>query len=103
MMVARWQFEARFGHKQTVIGLMKRWDQEFGSQIGWTPEKCRRLTGSIGALESTIQEEILIKDLAELGAAWEKLATLEGHKQWGKDIEPYVVSGTPHWQILHII
>ncbi len=103
MMVARWQFEARFGHKQTVIDLMKRWDQEFGSQIGWTPEKCRRLTGSIGALESTIQEEILIKDLAELGAAWEKLATLEGHKQWGKDIEPYVVSGTPHWQILHII
>ena len=54
-------------------------------------------------MESTIQEEVPIKDLAELGAAWEKLATLEGHKQWGKDIEPYMVSGTPHWQLFHII
>ncbi len=45
----------------------------------------------------------MIKHLAELGAAWEKLATLEGHTHWSKDIEPYMVSGTPHWQILHII
>ncbi len=54
-------------------------------------------------MEWTIQEEVLIKDLAELGAAWEKLATLEGHKQWGKDIEPYMVYGTPHLQIFNII
>ncbi len=71
MMVARWQFEARFGHKQTVIDLMKRWDEEFGSQIVRTPEKCRRNTGSIGALESMIHEEVVLKDLSELGAAWE--------------------------------
>ncbi len=103
MMVARWQLEARFGHKQAVLDLMSRWDEEFGSQVGWTADKCRRLTGSVGALESTIQEEVLIKDLAELGASWEKLGTLEGHKEWGKEIEPYIVSGTPHWQIFHVI
>ena len=103
MMIARWQIEARFGHKQTVIDLMKRWEEEFGSQIGWTPDKTRRLTGSVGALESTFQEEVLIKDLAELGAAWDKLATLDGHKQWGKEIEPYIVSATPHWQIFRVL
>ncbi len=103
MMIARWQIEARFGHKQTVIELFKRWDEEFGSQIGWTADKTRLLTGSIGALESTIQSEVAIKDLAELGEAWDKLGSFEGHKQWSKDIEPYIVSGTPHWQIFRVL
>ena len=26
MMIARWQIEARFGHKQTVIDMLKRWE-----------------------------------------------------------------------------
>ncbi len=103
MMIARWQIEARFGHKQTVIDLFKRWDEEIGSQIGWTAGKTRLLTGSIGALESTLQSEVEIKDLAELGKSWDKLGSIEAHKQWCKDIEPYIVSGTPHWQIFRVL
>ena len=103
MMIARWQIDARFGHKQAALDLMRRWNDEFGSQVGWTPDKCRLLTGSVGALESTIQEEIAIKDLAELGESWEQLGKLEGHAEWGKEIEPYIVSGTPHWQIFRVI
>ena len=61
------------------------------------------MTGSVGALESTIQSEVEIEDLAELGAAWEKLGAIEAHKQWSKDIEPYIVSGTPHWQIFRVV
>lgn len=34
-MVARWQIDARFGHKQTVVNLMDRWDKEFGAQIAF--------------------------------------------------------------------
>jgi hypothetical protein len=60
-------------------------------------------TGLIELLKSPIHQEVLIKVLAELGAAWEKLGTLEGHKEWGKGIEPYIVSGTPHWQIFRVI
>ncbi len=44
-----------------------------------------------------------LDSLAELGASWEKLATIEAHKQWSKDLEPYVVSGTPHWQVFRVI
>ena len=44
-----------------------------------------------------------IEDLAELGRAWEKLGTIAAHKQWSKDIEPYIVSGTPHWQIFRVL
>ena len=60
MMIARWQIEARFGHKQTVIDSLKKWSAEIGVQIGWTEDKVRILTGSIGALESTVQTEVLV-------------------------------------------
>ena len=103
MMIARWQIEARFGHKQAVIDSLKRWFEEIGTQIGWTPDKVRIVTGSVGALESTVQAEVQIEDLAELDASWEKLGTIEAHKKWSKDIEPYVVSGTPRWQVFRVV
>ena len=102
-MIARWHIEARFGHKQTVIDLLKRWNEEIGSQIGWTEDKIRIVTGSIGALESTIESEVTIADLTELDNSFEKLGAIEAHKAWSKEIEPYVVSGTPHWQIFRVV
>ena len=58
------------------------------------------MTGSIGALESTVLTEILVQDLAELNAAWNKLGKIEAHKEWGMELEPHIVSGTPRWEIL---
>ncbi|HWP92859.1 MAG TPA: hypothetical protein VNN20_11765 [Thermodesulfobacteriota bacterium] len=103
MIVARWNIEARFGHKQTAIDLIKKWNKEIGAKIGWKKDKVRVLTGSVGAPESSIQVEILLKDLSELNASWEKLATIEAHKQWGKDLEPYIVSGTSRWEIFRVV
>lgn len=101
MIVARWSIDARFGYKQAVIDAMTKWQKEIGDTIGWT--EVRLLTGSIGARESTVQSEVYLKDLAELNAAWDKLATIEAHKQWSKDLEPYIVSGTPRWEIFRIL
>ncbi len=28
MMIARWQIEAGFGHKQTVVDMLKRWNED---------------------------------------------------------------------------
>jgi hypothetical protein len=61
------------------------------------------LTGSIGALEATIQSEHLVQDLGELNRAWDKLATIAAHKQWSKDLEPHVVSGTSRWEIYRVL
>lgn len=102
-MIARWSIDARFGQKTVVIDMMKRWMKDIGSKIGWDPTKARLLTGSVGALESTVQSEMLIKDLAELNAAWDKLATIEEHKKWSKEMEPYIVSGTPRWEIFRVV
>ena len=103
MMVARWSIVAKFGYKQELVALMERWINEVGAQVGFTKDKMRLITGSVGALESMIQTEHLVGDLTELNATWEKLATIPAHKQWSKDIEPYVVSGTNRWEIYRVI
>ena len=40
-----------------------------------------------------------METVAELEHAWAKLATLEAHHHWGKELEPFVVSGTARWTI----
>ena len=103
MMIARWHLDARFGHKQTVIDALKTWAHEFGGQIGWSPDKVRIATGSVGAPESTVELEVSVRDLGELNDAWAKLGKIEAHKKWSKDLEPYVVSGTPRWEIYRVV
>jgi hypothetical protein len=103
MMVARWSIAAKFGYKQNVIDLMQHWLREIAPQVGFSPDKTRLLTGSIGALEATVQTEHLVADLGELNQAWEKLATIAAHKQWSKDLEPHVVSGTSRWEVYRVL
>lgn len=103
MMVARWSICAKFGYKQNVIDMLQRWLREIGPQVGFSADKSRLLTGSIGALEATLQTEHLVKDLSELNQAWDKLATIAAHKQWSKDLEPHVVSGTSRWEIFRVL
>ena len=103
MIIARWHIDARFGHKQTVLDSLKNWCRDIATQIGWTPDKVRITTGSVGALESTVELEVSIEDLSALDAAWSKLDTIEAHKKCGKDIESYIVSGTPRWEIYRVV
>jgi hypothetical protein len=103
MMIARWRIDARFGHKQQALDSMKKWAREIGSQIGWTEGRIRVATGSIGVTESTIETEVQVKDLAELNAAWDKLAALPAHANWGRELEPNIVSGTSRWEVLRLV
>jgi len=101
MLIARWQIDARFGQKQKVIDSLSQWTRDIAPKIGLG--KGRMLSGSIGALEATIENEVEVADLAELERAWAKLATIEAHKQWSKDLEPFVVSGTARWSIYRVV
>lgn len=103
MMIARWSIDARFGHKQDVIDLLHIWAREIAPTIGWAEDKGRMLTGSIGARESTVEAEWAVDDLAELGRAWDKLATIEAHREWGKQLEPFVVSGSGRWTVYRVL
>jgi len=103
MMIARWQIDARFGQKQTVIDMLRAWARDIAPQIGWGGDKGRLLTGSIGAHEATIVHEWTVADLAELETSWAALGKIDAHKKWGKDLEPYVVSGSSRWDVYRVL
>lgn len=103
MIIARWHIDARFGQKPAVIDAVKTWCKAIGSQIGWTEERLRITTGAIGALESTVELEVLLDDMIELEASWNKLGSIAAHKEWGQQIEPRIVSGSTHWQIFRVV
>ena len=103
MLIARWQIDARFGQKQTVIDMLAKWAREIAPQIGWGPSSGRLLTGSIGAREATVVHEWSVADLAALEQAWAALGKIEAHKAWGKALEPHVVSGSSRWEVFRVV
>jgi hypothetical protein len=103
MFVARWQIDARFGHKQTVVDLMRRWEREIGAKAGTDTMDMKILTGSIGAREATVEVNHTVESLAQLERFFEAIGKMDAHKQWGKEMEPYVVSGSAYWNIYRVL
>jgi hypothetical protein len=103
MFSARWQIDAKFGHKQTALELMRKWEREIGSQAGIADLGFQIMTGSIGAREATIETHHQVESLAQLEAFFAKIAKIDAHAKWGKELEPYVVSGTSLWNVYRIV
>ncbi|MGT2465529.1 hypothetical protein [Mesorhizobium sp.] len=103
MFSARWQIDAKFGHKQTVIDLMRKWEREIGAQVGIAELKFQIMTGSIGVREATIETHHQVETLAQLEEFFAKIGKIDAHAKWGKEMEPYVVSGTSQWTIFRIV
>ena len=94
MLIARWHIDVRFGHKPTVIDGLQHWAREIAPQAGLATAKRHLLSGSVGALEATVEHDWEVADLRELDRVWTKLTTIEAYRQWGMGLEPHVVSGT---------
>jgi hypothetical protein len=103
MLIARWQIDARFGHKDKVLELVHGWERSIGPKVGLDKMKTQLSTGSIGAREATVEMNHSVASLAELEQLFEKLGKQEAHKKWGQDMEPHVVSGSSHWQIFRVL
>ncbi len=103
MLIARWQIDAQFGQKQTVIDMIRGWAKTIAPQIGLSADKGRMLTGSIGAREATVVHEWSVADLAELERAWAALAKIDAHKKWSEELGPHVVSGSSRWEIYRVL
>src|SRR4029078_2347614 len=102
MLVARWQIDARFGHKQAVVDILQSWLREMGSKAGTGAMDVKVLHGSVGALESRVEANHSLESLAQLEQVFGAIDKHNAHKQWAKDLEPYVVSGTPRWEIFRV-
>ncbi len=102
MFIARWTIEAKYGHKDEAIGILARWKAEVGDRLG-LKFNGRALTGSIGAPESRLEYETQAPSLAELEKAWAEMAKMPAHKQFSKELEPHIVSGSNRWEILRVV
>jgi hypothetical protein len=103
MMIARWQYTAKFGRKQEAIDLMKQWSQQIGSQTDIDMSKERVLTGSVGASEGLVESEIEIDSLADLDAFFDKIATIQMHADWGPKMGEVIVSGSTRWEVFRVV
>jgi hypothetical protein len=103
MFVARWIIDAKFGHKDDVRALCKRWNDEVGKPAGMMKTGGRMLTGSVGAPESRFEMEVLFASLAELEKTWAEMGKNPAHAKFSKELEQHVVSGTNRWEILRVV
>ena len=53
--------------------------------------------------EATVVHEWAVGDLGELEKSWTALGKIEPHKRWGKEMEPYVVSGSARWEVYRVL
>ena len=103
MMIARWQFTAKFGRKQEAIDLIKEWNEQIGSQTNIDMSKSRIITGSVGASEGLVENEMEIDDLKELDDFFAKIATIQMHSQWGPKMGEVIVSGSTRWEVFRVV
>lgn len=103
MMTARWQVDARFGHKDAVVALMTQWWRDIAPRIGWSADKARLHTGSVGVGESRIEIEVSIANLAQLESAWARLTETRDQERWAEELAPHVVSGSARWTVYRTV
>ena len=103
MMIARWTCEAKFGQKNEALALLNEWNEQIGAQTDIDMARSRTLSGSVGAKESVIENEMEISNLTELDAFFDKIASIEMHADWGKKFGEVIVSGSTYWEVLRIV
>ncbi len=103
MMIARWQFDAKFGHKAEAIKLSREWEEQIGRQTGLDIDVARMTTGSVGARESRVEVEYGIAGLGELQEFFDKIATIKMHADWGKRMGEVIVSGSTRWEVFRVV
>ena len=103
MMIARWQFTAKFGYKDKAIELIKEWNAEIGSQTNIDISSVRIVTGSVGASEGLVENEMNIEGLDDLQQFFDKIATVEMHKEWGRSMGEVIVDGSTRWEVFRVV
>jgi len=102
-MIARWQFTAKFGHKQEAIDLIEEWNKQIGVQTNIDVSKARIVTGSVGASEGLVENEMEIDGLKDLDDFFTKIASIKMHGEWGTKMGEVIVSGSTRWEVFRVV
>jgi hypothetical protein len=86
-----------------VIEVLRKWERDIGTKAGTDKMDFKILTRSIGAREATVEANHTIQSIAQLERFFDSIGKIDAHRQWGKDLEPYVVSGSALWNIYRLV
>lgn len=103
MMIARWQFTAKFGCKQEAIALIKEWNEQIGAQTNIDMSRVRITSGSVGVSEGLVENEMEIEDLGSLDDFFTKIASIQMHSEWGPKMGEVIVSGSTRWEVFRVV
>ena len=103
MLIARWNIDVRFGQNSNFTTAMKKWSEEVGNKVGLSQDKLRVTAGSIGVNESHFECEYTVESLEQLPETWKDMSKIEAHQQFGKDLEPIIVSGSNRWEVFRVV
>ena len=103
MMIARWQFTAKFGYKQKAIDLIKSWNDEIGAQTNIDTKNQRIIGGSVGVSEGLVETEFEIEGLDDLQQFFDKIATVKMHDDWGREMGEVIVDGSTRWEVFRVV
>ena len=85
-----------------MLELMRKWEREIGPQVGLDEMEFEILTGRSARARRRSRHH-QVESLAQLEAFFAKIGKIDAHAKWGKEMEPYVVSGTSLWNIYRIV
>jgi hypothetical protein len=91
------------GISQTVVDQLRKWERNIGRQAGTDKMDFKILIGSIGAREATVEANHPVETIAQLERFFEAIGEIDAQKEWGREIEPYVVSGSAAWSIYRAV
>lgn len=99
MYIARWQFTTRFGKTDDCLAILRKWEMDVGQRVGWRPGSVRILTGFIGASQSDLEFESHFDSLNDFESAWGDMERVPYHREYLKQLEPFIVPGSNRWNI----
>lgn len=103
MYVARWQFTARFGHKDDCLKLLQKWEIDVAHRIGWRAGSVRVLAGGIGVSETHIELEVKVDGMDDLEAAFRDMNGVPYHAEYTKQLGDLIVAGSDRWTLHKLV
>jgi hypothetical protein len=100
--IARWHFNARFGHTQQCVNILQKWEIDVGQRVGWKSGAIRVMSGLLGVSDTEIEFEVRVDSLTDLESAWGDIDKVPYHKQYMKELEGLVSGSVSRWTVYRV-
>lgn len=90
-------------NRKQSIDLIEEWNTQIGAQTNIDLSAARIITGSVGASEGLVENELEIDSLKDLDDFFAKIASIKMHSEWGRKMGEVIVSGSTRWEVFKVV